>query len=61
MHGVTKPITFHPVFEGLNQDPRGRDCAGFHATASIERNEFGLTFHSPLETGGLIVGNEVKI
>ncbi|AIQ21300.1 hypothetical protein H70357_34890 [Paenibacillus sp. FSL H7-0357] len=61
LHGVTKPITFQTVFEGLNKDPRGRERAGFHSIASIERNEFGLSFNSPLETGGIIVGNEVKI
>ncbi|AIQ70159.1 YceI family protein [Paenibacillus graminis] len=61
LHGVTKPVTFHTVFEGLNKDPRGRERAGFHSTASIGRNEFGLTFNSPLETGGMIVGNEVRI
>ncbi|MBL0385130.1 polyisoprenoid-binding protein [Tumebacillus sp. ITR2] len=61
LHGVTKPVTFHTVFEGLNKDPRGRERAGFHSTASIERNEFGLTFNSPLETGGIVVGNEVRI
>ncbi|WP_438496550.1 YceI family protein [Paenibacillus sp. IHBB 3054] len=61
LHGVTKPIIFHTVFEGLNKDPRGRERAGFHSIASIERNEFGLSFNSPLETGGIIVGNEVKI
>lgn len=61
LHGVTKPITFHTAFEGLNKDPRGRERAGFHSTASIERSEFGLTFNSPLETGGIIVGNEVRI
>lgn len=61
LHGVTKPVTFHTVFEGLNKDPRGRERAGFYSTASIKRNEFGLTFNSPLETGGMIVGNEVRI
>jgi polyisoprenoid-binding protein YceI len=33
----------------------------FTPTACIDRNEFGLTFNSPLETGGLIVGNELTI
>ncbi|QOS81900.1 polyisoprenoid-binding protein [Paenibacillus sp. JNUCC31] len=61
LHGVTKPVTFHTVFEGFNQDPRGRERVGFHSTARIERNEFGLTFNSPLETGGIVVGNEVSI
>jgi polyisoprenoid-binding protein YceI len=61
LHGVTKAITFHTVFEGLNKDPRGRERVGFHSTASIERNEFGLTFNSHLEKGGIVVGNEVRI
>jgi polyisoprenoid-binding protein YceI len=61
LRGVTKPVTFHTVFEGLNKDPRGRERAGFHSIASIERDTFGLTFNSPLEKGGMIVGNEMKI
>ncbi|MFB8376216.1 YceI family protein [Paenibacillus taichungensis] len=61
LHGVTKLITFHTVFEGFNKDPRGRERVGFHSTARIDRNEFGLTFNSPLETGGIVVGNEVSI
>ncbi|KOY14284.1 YceI family protein [Paenibacillus xylanivorans] len=61
LHGVTKPIIFHTVLVGLNKDPRGRERVGFHSTASIERNEFGLSFNSPLETGGIVVGNEVSI
>ncbi|OME09328.1 hypothetical protein BSK64_02245 [Paenibacillus odorifer] len=61
LHGVTQSVTFHTVFEGLNKDPRGRERVGFHSTASIDRNEFGLKFNSPLETGGIIVGNEVRI
>lgn len=61
LHGITKPVTFQTTFGGFNKDPRGRERAGFHSTALIDRNEFGLAFNSPLETGGLIVGNEVKI
>jgi polyisoprenoid-binding protein YceI len=61
LHGITKPVTFHTTFGGLNKDPRGRERAGFHSTAFIDRREFGLTFNSPLETGGLIVGNELRI
>ncbi|MEK5389353.1 YceI family protein [Margalitia sp. FSL K6-0131] len=61
VHGVTKPVTFQTTFRGVNKDPRGRNRAGFHSIAYIDRNEFGLAFNSPLESGGLIVGNEVKI
>lgn len=61
LHGVTKPVIFHTIFEGLSKDPRGRERAGFHSTAIIERNDFGLTFNSHLEKGGMVVGNEVRI
>ncbi|MWV46136.1 hypothetical protein GRF59_21170 [Paenibacillus sp. HJL G12] len=61
MHGTTKPVIFHTAFEGMNHDPRGRQRAGFHAIARIDRSEFGLTFNSPLETGGVVVGNEITI
>ncbi len=61
LRGITKPVTFHTSFEGLAQDPRGRQRAGFHATARIDRGEFGLVFNSPLETGGVVVGNELTI
>lgn len=61
LHGITKPVTFRTAFEGLNKDPRGRERAGFHSTACIDRREFGLTFNSPLEAGGLVVGNELRI
>ncbi|WP_246317441.1 YceI family protein [Paenibacillus agri] len=33
----------------------------FNSTASIDRNEFGLTFNTHLEKGGIVVGNEVRI
>lgn len=61
LHGTTKSITFHTTFGGFSKDPRGRERAGFHSTASIDRNEFGLSFNSPLETGGIVVANEVRI
>jgi polyisoprenoid-binding protein YceI len=61
LHGVTKPVAFHTVFGGLGHDPRGRERAGFHATACIDRREFGLIFNSSLEAGGLVVGHELTI
>lgn len=61
LHGITKPVTFHTTFGGFSKDPRGRERAGFLSTASIDRTEFGLSFNSPLETGGIVVANEVRI
>lgn len=61
LHGVTKPVVFLTTFGGFGKDPRGRERAGFHSTASIDRNEFGLSFNSTLENDGIIVANEVTI
>lgn len=56
MHGVTKPITFNVVFEG-----QSGDLAGFSANTEINRADFGLTWNSTLETGGVVVSEKVKI
>ncbi len=61
LHGITKPVIFRTELIGFNNDPRGRRRAGFHAEARIERSSFGLTFDSPLETGGIVVAEEIKI
>lgn len=61
MHGVTKPITFDVEFEGQGKDPWGNERAGFSANASLSRKDFGLSWNAALETGGVLVGDEVKI
>ncbi len=58
---VTKPITLDVEFEGETKDPWGGERVGFSATGKIDRREFGLTWNQALETGGVVVGNEVKI
>jgi polyisoprenoid-binding protein YceI len=47
--------------EGTAKDPWGGERAGFSATTKIKRSEFGLTWNQLLETGGVAVGDEVKI
>jgi polyisoprenoid-binding protein YceI len=62
MHGVTKPVTF--TVEGpttAQKDPWGNVKIGASATAVIHRKDFGLTWNATLETGGFLVGDEVKI
>ncbi|MGF1508351.1 MAG: YceI family protein [Myxococcota bacterium] len=62
LHGVTKKVTFD--VEGPTQqitDPWGNYRRGFSATAKIDRRDFGLTWSKTLETGGLVVGNDVWI
>jgi polyisoprenoid-binding protein YceI len=58
---VTRPITLDVQFEGQTKDPWGGERAGFSAHGKIDRRDFGLTWNVLLETGGLTVGNEIKI
>jgi len=62
IRGVTRPVTFE--VEGLAQpirDQRGTLRTGATATARIDRKDFGLTWNRVLETGGVVVGDEVTI
>ena len=61
IRGVTKPITLDVTFEGQTKDPWGGERIGFSATGKIDRRDFGLTWNVLLETGGLTVGNDIKI
>ncbi len=58
---VTRPITLDVRFEGETKDPWGGERVGFSATGKIDRRDFGLTWNQLLETGGVAVGNEIKI
>ncbi len=62
IHGVTKPVTF--AVEGPSapgKDPWGNTRIGLSATTKINRKDFGLTWNSALETGGVLVGEDVTI
>mgnify|MGYP000400680510 FL=1 len=61
IRGVTRPVTFDLEFEGTGKDPWGNEKIGFSATTKISRKEFGLTWNAALETGGVLVGDQVKI
>jgi polyisoprenoid-binding protein YceI len=58
---VTRPITLDVEFEGRTLDPWGGDRVGFSAKGKIDRRDFGLTWNQALETGGVVVGNDIKI
>jgi polyisoprenoid-binding protein YceI len=58
---VTRPITLDVKFEGQQKDPWGGERIGFSATGKFDRREFGLTWNVLLETGGLTVGNDIKV
>ena len=61
IHGVTRDVTLDVTSEGRGRDPWGGERAGFSATTKIKRSEFGLTWNQALETGGLLVSDDVKI
>ncbi|MFO7894581.1 MAG: YceI family protein [Longimicrobiales bacterium] len=61
IRGTTKEVELDAVFEGRGQDPWGNQRVAFSADTSIDRREFGLEWNQALETGGVLVGHEVKI
>ncbi len=58
---VTKSVTFDVEFGGKGTNPWGVAVYGFEAEAKINREEFGLTWNAALETGGVLVGKDIKI
>ena len=62
LHGVTKPVVLEVESTGTPiTDPMGNTRAGASATTKISRKDFGVTWNQPLETGGVMVGDEVAI
>jgi Uncharacterized conserved protein len=61
IRGVTRSETFKVTFEGAGNDPWGNYKAGFSAEGAIKRSDYGLTWNAALETGGVLVGDDVKI
>ena len=61
IHGVTRPVTLEGAFEGKTVDPYGNHRVGYSAEAKISRKDFGLTWNQVLETGGVAVGDEIRI
>jgi polyisoprenoid-binding protein YceI len=61
LHGVTKEVALDATLEGVAKDPYGNNRAGFSATGKLNRKDFGLGWNQLLETGGVVVGDEVKI
>jgi polyisoprenoid-binding protein YceI len=59
--GVTRPVSLDVVYSGQAKDPMGNMHAGFSAYTTISRKDWGLTWNMALETGGLLVGDQIKI
>lgn len=58
---VTKEVKLPVEFSGLMQDPWGNTKAGLNIEGKINRKEWGLNWNAALETGGVLVGEEVKL
>ena len=61
IRGVSKEVALKVTPEGTGKDPWGGQRAGFSATGRINRKDFGLTWNKALETGGVVVGEEVQL
>jgi polyisoprenoid-binding protein YceI len=61
IRGTTREVTLEATFDGRGKDPWGGERVSFSASGKIDRREFGLTWNQALETGGILVGNEIKI
>lgn len=61
MHGETHPVQFEVTVHGVTRDPQGQDRVGLEARGTLSRGEFGLRWQQALETGGVVVGDEVRV
>lgn len=58
---VTREVRLDVTFEGTGQDPWGGERISFSASGKIDRRDFGLTWNAALETGGVLVSNDLKL
>jgi polyisoprenoid-binding protein YceI len=61
IRGVTREVTLEATYEGRGRDPWGGERVSFSADTKIDRRDYGLTWNAALETGGVLVSNEIKI
>ena len=61
MHGVTKEISLPVKLSGPIKDPMGNTRVGLQAKVKLQRKDYGLTWNKTLETGGVVVGDDIEI
>jgi len=59
--GVSKSVVLDLEFNGVGPDPWGGTRAGFSATTEISRKDFGIDFNIPIDGGGVVVGDKIKV
>jgi len=58
---ITKPVTLSVEYNGIAKDPWGNLKAGFTVSGKINRKDFGISYNAVMETGGVMLGEDVKI
>ncbi len=61
IHGVTKPVVLEAEFNGQGANPWGQQVISYSASTKINRKDFGLNWNAALESGGVLVSDDVKI
>ena len=61
IHGVGREVVLAAELQGEGKNPWGKTVAGFSATTTINRKDFGLNWNVALETGGWLVGDTIKV
>jgi len=58
---VTREVALNATFDGKGKSPWGSEVIAFHANTKLNRKDFGLTWNVALETGGVLVGDNINI
>ena len=61
IRGVTRPVTVEFALTGSATDPFGNTRVGFEGAVAIKRSDWGLTWNTPLDTGGVLVSDRIQI
>jgi len=61
LRGTTRPIELRAEFHGVDTDHYGNTKAGFSATGALDRTDFGIDFQVALDSGGILLANEIKL
>src|ERR671917_954383 len=61
IRGITRPVTLEAEYEGGGKTPFGTEVASWTARTEVDRKDFDLTWNAPLEAGGFLLGDDVKI
>lgn len=61
IRGTTREVVLDVARIGATEDPWGNERIAYEATTEIDRKDFGLTWNQALETGGVLVGDKIKI